>query len=569
MHDIVIRNGTVVDGTGAPRFQSDVAIDGDRITAIGKSLERGRREIDAHDRLVTPGFIDIHTHYDGQATWDPLISPSCWHGVTTIVMGNCGVGFAPVRADAHEKLISLMEGVEDIPGTALAEGLKWNWETFPEYLEALDSTPRAVDIGAQFPHSPLRTYVMGERGETGEEPTDKEVAQMVKLVEEGIRAGALGFTTSRTLNHRTSTGDSIPSYHAGNKEVDAIVNAMGKMGKGVFGLVSDFRHPVEEMAWLRRLAKDSNRNVWFLLTQVDQAPEKYKQMLDLCHAQDGPSITAQVAGRPISLLLGWESSLHPFITHKAYREIAQLPIRERLQKLQDPDFKHRLLTEPVDVSELPYTAKSVVSNFGKLFPMGDPPNYEPAPDESIAGIAAQSTKAPYEVIYDIMMADGGKGLLFYPLFNYSYGDFESIREMILNENAIVGLGDGGAHCGVICDASIPTFMLSHWTRDRRRGATLPVEMIIKKQTRDTARMYDLHDRGLLVAGKKADINVIDYDRLNIRPPRMVHDLPASGRRLIQEADGYLATVLSGTVTFENGESTGALPGKLMRHSITK
>ncbi|MEX2328015.1 MAG: amidohydrolase family protein, partial [Pseudomonadales bacterium] len=465
--------------------------------------------------------------------------------------------------------ISLMEGVEDIPGTALAEGLKWNWETFPEYLEALDSTPRAVDIGAQFPHSPLRTYVMGERGETGEEPTDKEVAQMVKLVEEGIRAGALGFTTSRTLNHRTSTGDSIPSYHAGNKEVDAIVNAMGKMGKGVFGLVSDFRHPVEEMAWLRRLAKDSNRNVWFLLTQVDQAPEKYKQMLDLCHAQDGPSITAQVAGRPISLLLGWESSLHPFITHKAYREIAQLPIRERLQKLQDPDFKHRLLTEPVDVSTLPYTAKSVVSNFGKLFPMGDPPNYEPAPDESIAGIAAQSTKAPYEVIYDIMMADGGKGLLFYPLFNYSYGDFESIREMILNENAIVGLGDGGAHCGVICDASIPTFMLSHWTRDRRRGATLPVEMIIKKQTRDTARMYDLHDRGLLVAGKKADINVIDYDRLNVRPPRMVHDLPASGRRLIQEADGYLATVLSGTVTFENGESTGALPGKLIRHLITK
>ncbi|MCB1693459.1 MAG: amidohydrolase family protein, partial [Pseudomonadales bacterium] len=550
--------------TGAARCVADVAIDGDRITEVGKHVGKAKREIDATGRLVTPGFVDIHTHYDGQATWDPLISPSCWHGVTTIVMGNCGVGFAPVKADAHEKLISLMEGVEDIPGTALAEGLKWNWESFPEYLEALDSMKRAVDIGAQFPHSPLRTYVMGDRGETQQDPTDAEVARMVELVTEGIKAGALGFTTSRTLNHRTSKGESIPSYHAGNKEVDAIVAQMGRMNKGVFGLVSDFRHPVEETDWLKRLARESGRRVWFLLTQVDNVPEKYKQMLELCRSAEGPAITAQVAGRPISLLLGWESSLHPFIAHQTYRNLASLPVAERIAKLGTPEVRAQLLAEDVDVSRLPYTARSVVSNFAKLFPMGDPPNYEPGPDESIAGIAARSGKSPYEVIYDTMMSQAGKGLLFYPLFNYSYGDFESIREMILDDHAIVGLGDGGAHCGVICDASIPTFMLSHWTRDRRRGETLPLELIVRKQTLDTARMYDLHDRGVLAPGMKADLNVIDYERLNIRPPRMVHDLPAQGRRLVQEAVGYDATVVSGQVTFEHGESTGALPGRLIR-----
>ncbi len=564
MHDLVIRNGTVVDGRVSPAFVADSAISGDRISSIGSHLGRARQEIDAQGRLVTPGFVDIHTHYDGQATWDPMISPSCWHGVTTVVMGNCGVGFAPVKADAHDALISLMEGVEDIPGTALAEGLKWNWESFPEYLDALDATPRVLDIGAQFPHSPLRTFVMGERGETEQDPTDAEIAQMVALVTEGINAGALGFTTSRTLNHRTSKGDSIPSYHAGNREVDAIVAAMGKMNKGVFGLVSDFRHPTEEAAWLKRLARESGRKVWFLLTQVDQSPDKYRRMLDLCAADDGPAITAQVAGRPISLLLGWESSLHPFIMHRTYRALAHLPVAERITKLRQPEVKAALLAEQITPEALPFTARQVVTNFDKIFPLLDPPDYEPGPEASIASIARRSAKHPYEVIFDALMADNGKGLVFYPLFNYSHGDFESIREMILDPNAIVGLGDGGAHCGVICDASIPTYMLSHWARDRTRGERLPLELVVRKQTLDTAQMYGLNDRGVLAVGKKADLNIIDFDKLNIRRPRMVHDLPAEGRRLIQESVGYDLTVISGKVTFAGGEATGEMPGKLIR-----
>ncbi|XOV88822.1 MAG: amidohydrolase family protein [Pseudomonadota bacterium] len=564
MYDLVIRNGNVVDGTGKPAFIADIGITGDRISGIGADLGRARQQIDAAGRLVTPGFVDIHTHYDGQATWDSMITPSCWHGVTTIVMGNCGVGFAPVKADAHDALISLMEGVEDIPGTALSEGLKWNWESFPEYLDALDAMPRVLDIGAQFPHSPLRTYVMGERGETEQDPTEAEIKRMVALVSEGLRAGALGFTTSRTLNHRTSRGASIPSYHAGNREVDAIVAAMGKLNKGVFGLVSDFRHPVEETAWLRRLARDSGRKVWFLLTQVDQSPEKYRQMLDLCADPEGPAITAQVAGRPISLLLGWESSLHPFVMHKTYRAIAHLPVAERIMQLQQPETKAALLAEQINADALPYTVRQVVSNFGKIFPLLDPPDYEPPPERSIAGIARQTGKHPFEVIFDTLMADNGQGMVFYPLFNYSHGDFESIREMILDPHAIVGLGDGGAHCGVICDASIPSYMLSHWARDRSRGERLPLELVVRKQTLETASMYGLDDRGVLAPGKKADLNVIDFERLNIRRPQMVHDLPAAGRRLIQGAVGYDLTMVSGKVTFTEGEATGELPGKLIR-----
>ena len=561
MHDLVIRGGTIVDGTGTARRDGDVAIDGDRIVAVGAGAGRGRREIDARGLLVTPGWVDIHSHYDGQVRWDPYLTPSCWHGVTTVVMGNCGVGFAPARPDRHAWLIGLMEGVEDIPGPTLAAGLAWAWETFPEYLDALADVPRALDVAAQVPHGAVRAYVMGERGAKNEPATADDIRGMAAIVREGIAAGALGFTTSRTQLHRAVDGEVVPGTYATEDELLGIGRAMRG---GVFELASDLMPEERELAWMERLSAETGRPVTFACLQSDIDPGQWRRLLAAADAaaERGARLAPQIAARPTSLLLGFEGTAHPFIAHAAYRAIAHLPIDERLRRLRDPDVRRAILDEEVQFTD-PLTA-FVASAFHKLFALGDPPDYEPAPEQSVAAIAARAGKAPTEVAYDLLMERDGRGLLYLPFLNYSGFDFEPIREMLLHPRAVVGLADGGAHCGIICDAGTPTFLLTHWVRDRRRGARLPLELVVRRQTRETAELYGLRDRGLLAPGMKADVNVIDLDALALSPPEMVYDLPAGGRRLVQRARGYRATIKSGATVFEDGVATGALPGRLVR-----
>jgi N-acyl-D-amino-acid deacylase len=561
MHDLVIRGGTIVDGTGAARREGDVAIDGDRIAAVGPAAGRGRREIDARGLLVTPGWVDIHSHYDGQVRWDPYLTPSCWHGVTTVVMGNCGVGFAPARPDRHAWLIGLMEGVEDIPGPTLAAGLAWAWETFPEYLDALADVPRALDVAAQVPHGAVRAYVMGERGAKNEPATPDDIRGMATIVREGIAAGALGFTTSRTQLHRAVDGEVVPGTYATEDELLGIGRAMGG---GVFELASDLMPEERELAWMERLSAETGRPVTFACLQNDIDPGQWRRLLAAADAAAarGARLAPQIAARPTSLLLGFEGTAHPFLGHAAYRAIAHLPIDERVRRLRDPEVRRAILDEQVQFTDP--LAAFVASAFHKLFPLGDPPDYEPAPEASIAAIAARAGKAPAEVAYDLLLERDGRGLLYLPLLNYSDFDFEPIREMLLHPRAVVGLADGGAHCGIICDAGTPTFLLTHWVRDRRRGARLPLELVVRRQTRETAELYGLRDRGLLAPGSKADVNVIDLDALALAPPEMVHDLPAGGRRLVQRARGYRATIKSGATVFEDGVATGTLPGRLIR-----
>jgi N-acyl-D-amino-acid deacylase len=564
MHDLVIRGGTIVDGSGAFRRVGDVAIDGDRITSVGDTAGAARREIDARGLLVTPGWVDIHTHYDGQATWDPYLTPSCWHGVTTVVMGNCGVGFAPAKPDRHAWLIGLMEGVEDIPGTALAEGLRWSWETFPEYLDALETMPRALDIAAQVPHGAVRAYVMGERGAKNEPATAADIAAMAAIVRGGIEAGAVGFTTSRTMLHRAVDGEPVPGTYAAEDELLGIGCVLGELGRGVFELASDLMPEGMELAWMERFSAETRRPITFACLQNDIDPTQWRRLLDAAEraAAGGACMTPQIAARPTSLLLGLQTTAHPFISHAGYREIAHLPLDERVRRLRDPEVRRRILDEQVQF-ESPIAA-FVATAFYKLFPLGDPPDYEPSPEQSIAAIARRAGKRPEEIAYDLLLERDGRALLYLPLLNYSSCDFEVIREMLEHPLAVIGLADGGAHCGLICDASTPTFLLTHWVRDRSRGERLPLEFIVRRQTRQTALLYDLHDRGLLAPGMKADVNVIDLDALSLAPPEMVFDLPAQGRRLIQKAKGYRATIKSGQVVFEDGEATGALPGKLLR-----
>ncbi|MEM7407932.1 MAG: amidohydrolase family protein [Pseudomonadota bacterium] len=564
MHDLVIRNGTIIDGTGAPRRSGDLAIDDGRISAIGNVAARGRREVDARDRLVLPGWVDAHTHYDGQATWDPDMTPSAWHGVTTIVMGNCGVGFAPAHAHQHDYLISLMEGVEDIPGTALAEGLTYNWESFPEYLDALEAMPRTMDIAAQMPHHALRIYVMGERAARHEDATAEDISRMADLTEEAIRAGALGFTTSRTYVHRTSQGDQVPGTFAAPEELVGIARAMGKTGRGAFGMISDFDNEDLDMEWMRRIVTESGRPLWFLLTRWDHEGDKWRRMLDRTVEAnaDGLDIRAQVACRPIGVLMGLQCSLHPFVSHSAYRDLRGLPPAERAARLRDPDVRAAVLSEQKNPKS--GLMKTIVNDFHKLFPMHHPMNYEPDFAASIAGLAQAQGVEPKELAYDMLTAGDGDTIFFFPLVNYGDGDCESIREMICHPNSLIGLGDGGAHCGVICDASMPTTLLTHWGRDRDRGDRLDLEWLVKRQTWDNAEYFGMFDRGRLQVGARADINVVDFDRMNVRLPYIVNDLPAGGRRLIQEADGYDATLVAGEVVSENGELTGARPGRLVR-----
>jgi N-acyl-D-aspartate/D-glutamate deacylase len=568
MHDIAIRGGTIIDGTGTPAFTGDVAIDGDRIATVGGKAGPARRDIAADGLLVTPGWVDVHTHYDGQATWDPVLAPSSWHGVTTILFGNCGVGFAPVRKEHRGDLIDLMEAVEDIPGTALAEGLSWDWESFPEYLDALARLPRTIDVAAQLPHHPLRVYVMGERGINREAASAEDIARMRQLTEEALRAGAFGFTTSRTYSHKTKTGDLVPAHHAEEAELTGIGGAMGALGRGAFGMNSDFEDEVREFAWMTRLSKETGRPVWFLLTDRPTDPERWRRLMRGVHQARtaGGRITAQVAGRPVGAILGHNTSLNPFTFRPSYRALDKLPAGERWARLRDPEVRARVLAEAPSERELERQGqfiRFVATAWDRMFAMGEPLDYEPTADKSIAAIAARSNHTPDEVAYDYL-TEAPDRFLFFPVVGYVHGDHEQIRELLLDPATLLGLGDGGAHCGQIVDAGLPSYMLSHWARDRKRGPGLPLEQLVRMQTSETADFFGFNDRGRLRPGLRADLNLIDFSRLRLHQPEIVHDLPAGGRRLVQRVDGYRATLVAGTPIFEEGADTGARPGRLVR-----
>ena len=567
MHDLVITGGTLVDGTGAPPRQADVAVDGGRITEVGTLDDTAaRRTIDAGGLLVTPGFVDVHTHFDGQITWDPLLTPTCWHGVTTVVMGNCGVGFAPAQPDKHEWLIGLMEGVEDIPGAALSAGIRWGWETFPEYLDTVDRAPKAIDVGAQIPHGAVRAYVMGERGAKNEPATEDDIEAMARIIQEAIEVGALGVSTSRTIAHMAIDGEPVPGTFAAEDELFGIGRALGTAGTGIFELApagalgEDLAAPDREMAWMRKLSAAIDRPVTFALTQNDHDPDAWRRMLALAAeaADEGARIRPQVAGRPVTLLLGLQT-FHAFAYCPSWAELGALPLAEKLARMQDPDLRRRLVAE----AKHPDPAIEQFLDPTKSFPLGDPPDYEPDPATSIAGRAAAAGRDVYDLYYDLLMEDGGRALVMRPLLNFSYGNLDPVREMLLHPTSAWGLGDGGAHCGTTCDASTPTFMLTHWARDRDHDR-LPLEWVVRKMTAETASLYGLGDRGMVRPGLRADLNVIDHDRLALHAPEMVHDLPGDARRFVQRADGYVATVVHGEVTMIEGEETGARPGRLIR-----
>jgi len=572
MFDLIITGGTVVDGTGTPRRKADVGITDGRIAGVGDLSGAAATEtIDATGMLVTPGWVDIHTHYDGQVTWDSELAPTSWHGVTTIVAGNCGVGFAPAHPDKHEWLIGLMEGVEDIPGTALAEGISWEWETFPEYLDALESRHWTMDVGTQISHGAVRAYVMGDAGARNEPADPQQISEMASLVHEAIDAGALGFSTSRTLAHRAIDGEPVPGTFAAEDELFGIGRALSDAGAGVFELApmgvagEDMVSAPQEMEWMRRLSAAIGRPVSFALLQVDSAPEHWKDMMDasLDAVDEGADLWPQVAGRPTGILTGHHTTYCLFDQIPAYGAIKarNLSPEELFATLSDPEVRSSITSfSPAD----PEVAASFSGAFDKTFVLGDPPEYEPGPDRSLTGIASANGSNPLEVAYDAMMNLDGWGLLYLPILNYSDGDLEAARAMLLHPRAALGLADGGAHVGTICDASMPTFMLTHWVRDRTRGDRLELEWVVKKQTQDTAQLYGLHDRGTLEAGMLADVNIIDFDALALEAPVVVSDLPAGGRRLVQRARGYVATIKHGVVTFRDGTATGALPGNLIR-----
>ncbi len=568
MHDLVIRGGTIIDGTGAPGFVGDLAVDGDRITQVGGTAAPGRREFQAEGRIVTPGWVDAHTHYDGQATWDPVLAPSSWHGVTTILFGNCGVGFAPVRKADHNQLIGLMEAVEEIPGIALAEGLKWNWESFPEFLDALDAFPRTIDVAAQIPHHPLRVYVMGERAINLEAATADDIAEMRRLTLEGMQAGAFGFTTSRTNSHKTLTGGMVPSRFSHVDELMGIGSALGEVGYGAFGMNSDFDIETEELGWMTKLGQETGRPVWFLLTDRPTDNERWKRLMEGVHAARaaGAMVTAQVAGRPVGVLLGADTALNPFSIRPSYQALLKLPVEERMTRLRDPAMRAQILAEaPAEeyLKKLSQFRQHIVRRWHRMFKLGDPPDYEPPASESIAAIAEREGRTPDEVAYDYLAEDPAH-FLFFPVTGYNVDNHDIIHTMLTDEATVLGLGDGGAHCSSIIDAGIPSYMLTHWARDRHRGPRLPLEFMVKRQTSETAKFFGFNDRGVLEVGKKADINIINYEGMRLHLPEVRYDLPAGGRRLVQRVDGYDATIVSGVPVFENGVHTGALPGKLVR-----
>jgi len=571
VHDLIIRGGTVVDGTGAPARTADVAVDGGHLSAVEPLPgESARRTIDADGALVTPGWVDIHTHYDGQATWDDVLAPSAWHGVTTVVTGNCGVGFAPARPDRHEWLIGLMEGVEDIPGTALSEGMSWEWESFAEYLDALERRRFAVDVGTQVAHGPVRAYVMGERGARNEPATPDDIAAMHGIVRDALAAGALGFSTSRTIAHRAIDGEPVPGTFAAQDELFGIGAALGELGTGVFELApvgvagEDLAAPAREADWMRRLSAAIGRPVTFALLQVSGAPELWRDLMAEAAeaAAQGADLWPQVAARATGILTGLDTTLCLFDTVPAFQALRARGLwgPALVDALRDPAVRDAV----VSYRPGPAEGAALERAFALTFVLGSPPDYEPGPERSLAAIAAAAGRHPLEVAYDAMLEGDGTGLLYVPILNYASMSLDPVREMLLHPRSLAGLGDGGAHCGTICDSPQPTFMLTHWTRDRARGERLPLEWVVKKQTADTARLYGLGDRGTLEPGKLADVNVIDYERLQLGAPTVVRDLPAGGRRLVQDAVGYVATLKAGETTFEDGRDTGARPGALVR-----
>ncbi len=566
MFDLAIRNGTVIDGSGSAGKVCDVGIKGDRIVAVGADIGEAREDIDAEGLLVTPGWVDVHTHYDGQVTWDPMLTPSSWNGVTTVVMGNCGVGFAPVEMGKEDYLIQLMEGVEDIPGAALAEGIQWKWETFPEYMDAIEALPHTIDFATQVPHGAVRTYVMGKRGANNEKATEEDVAAMASIVKEGLEAGALGFSTTRTILHRAKDGELAPGTTADREEVIGIGRAMGEVGYGVFEVASDLAPEEDELSWIRQIGRETGLPVTFACLQNNEDSSQWKRLLAAVEEDRaaGGTLTPQVAQRPAGVLFSWESSGHPFILHAGYQTVASLPLSERVTALSDPELRREILDNPPDLSELPEVFTRSLVAWNHMFPLGEPIDYEPGPEKSIFAIAERQGVTPEELAYDTMLEGAGKGIIYMPLLGYSDGDFEALREMMLHPNAIFGLSDGGAHCGIICDASMPSYLLTHWARDRTRGARIPIEKLVHNQTQRTAHFYGMRDRGLIAEGMKADINIIDFDKLTIHPPEMVYDLPASARRLVQKVDGYRYTLCSGEIIRQDNKDTGAMPGKLVR-----
>jgi N-acyl-D-amino-acid deacylase len=563
MHDLVIRGGTLVDGTGSPAVVADVAVTGGVIVAVGENLGHASRTVDADGALVTPGFVDVHTHYDAQASWDPYLTPSSWHGVTTAVMGNCGVGFAPAAPDRHEWLIELMEGVEDIPGAALTDGIDWQWETFPQYLDALDARRYAIDIAAQVPHGALRAYVMGDRGAANESATDADIAEMARLVAEGLSAGALGFTTSRTPLHRSRSGELVPGTTADAAELMGIASAMPH------GVVQFAPYhpdvPTSEWQWMRELAAATGRTVSVNLNQPDQHPEVWRDVLarlDEAIADNVP-IVAQVGGRGVGLLMCLEGSYHPLMFHPVWAEIAHLTHAEQVAALREPERRHRLITEMPDDGGL--FERAALGAMWKIWAVDRADiDYEPLPDDSLAARSTREGRPAIELALDQLLSDDGRGFLYSTFFSYSYGDLSFIHDAQLHPGTRMGLADAGAHCRVICDGGMPTFMLTHWARDRQRGPRLPLEYVVHRQTRQTADLYGLGDRGSIVAGQRADINVIDFERLGFAPAAMAHDLPGGAPRLVQPGRGYLHTFVAGVETVTDDTFTGELPGRLVR-----
>ncbi|HIG43507.1 MAG: amidohydrolase family protein [bacterium] len=559
--DLIVRGGRVIDGSGEPERTADIAIKDGKIESIGKVSGKAKREIDANGALVTPGFVDIHTHYDGQVTWSNRLNPSSHHGVTTVVMGNCGVGFAPVRPTDHDLLIKLMEGVEDIPGIALHEGLPWAWESFPDYLDYLDQRAFDMDVGAQLPHAAVRVYVMGERGANRDMATGEDIAEMRRLTTEAIKAGALGFTSSRTLNHRSSSGDPTPSLTAARNELVGIGQGIKDAGRGVLEMISDFKDLDEEFASLMAMTQASGTSMTISLAQGIN-PQGWKILLDRIDEANkrGIPMKGQVAPRAIGILLGLNCTLNPFIRYPSYREIADLPLNERVNRLLDASFRQKLLSE----DPKPGGPERLLTSFERMWVLGDTPNYEPDPRDSIAATAERQGVSPQSLTLDAMLYKDGEQILYTPFANYAESNLDCCREMILAENTVMGLGDGGAHVGTICDASFVTYLLTHWGRDRIRGELIDLPTLVKAQSADTAAAVGLLDRGLLMPGKRADLNVIDFDNLKVHTPTMVHDLPAGKKRLEQTTEGYLATICHGEVTYENGVATNALPGRLVR-----
>ena len=573
-YDLIIRGGTIVDGTGAAGFVGDVAIRGGVIAAVGRVEGTAAEEIDGAGMIVTPGFVDIHTHYDGQATWDQEMAPSSWHGVTTVIMGNCGVGFAPAKPDRHEWLISLMEGVEDIPGTALAEGITWDWETFPEYLDALEKLPRTVDVGTHVPHGAVRAYVLGDREQPGAVPTEDDIAAMASIVEEGVRAGALGFSTSRTVLHKSVDGELVPGTTATPEELVAIGHAMGRAtaagGHAVFEMASDLKREWNEFVWMGKLSREAKIPVTFAALQsIAKEMPLAEQIANMRAENDnGANIVAQIALRGNGIIMAWQGTVNPFAFRPSWMAIKDLPWEAQKAKLLDPAFKAQLLAEPNDYTDAPKDIGGVVmvisQGWAMQYEMDPDFDYEPGPDASINARAAAAGVSPQEYAYDLLCRDDAKGFIYLPILNYADGNLDFLHPLQQADDTVNSLSDGSAHCGTICDAASPTFMLEHWVKSRKRGARIGLEQAIKRQCRDTALLYGLEDRGVIAPGYLADLNVIDMERLKLGKPWLAFDLPAGGKRLLQRADGYVATIKSGAVTFRGGQWTGATPGGVIR-----